>query len=472
MRRGRVWLLLSSVAATAEALHPLEGATVLGMSKQPMVRAGARIGAWVAAVVLVIAVLAAWDGGSTGRDASASVPSPVGMIFWAQSPHGGSSERGTVGRASLDGAGVDQHLIGGTLGGGGVAVEGGHVYWTNYGETGVEAGTIGRANLDGTDVNERFITGVNWPVGVAVDGRHIYWTDFEGIGRANLDGTGVNKHFIATYSPSGLAIDAQHIYWTSETGDQIGRANLDGTGVDQHFITATNAPDGVAVDAHYLYWSNTGDDTIGRARLSGTDATERCIAIANVPIGNVPEGLALDSQHVYWSNYPADSIARANLDGTSVNEHFDTIQGVPEGVAIDTNPTIGASPADLPPCPPSRAPILLGPKHYEPGPYAEGWGEAAPATISNGGASASGTVSSIHWSSWGGNVAVGHGLNPIFKPQGGYYSRPAVIELRASVIKRCTPGGPLVYTRFSTREPSKPGGPFGSWSAWASNMCA
>ena len=121
---------------------------------------------------------------------------------------------------------------------------------------------------------------------------------------------------------------------------------------------------------------------------------------------------------------------------------------------------------------PSRAPILLGLKHYEPGLYGEGWGEEAPATISNGGASASGTVSNIHWSSWGGKVAVGRGLNPIFMPQGGYYARPAAIELRASAVKRCTPGGPLVYTRLTAREPSKPGGPFGRWFTWAPNMCA
>lgn len=442
------------------------------MAIKRLVRAGGRMGGWVAGVVLVTAALAVWDRGSTVRAAFASAPSPVGMIFWAESPHGGSSERGSVGRASLNGTGVNQHLIDGTTGGGGVAIEGGHVYWTNYGETGVVAGTIGRANLNGTDANERLITGINWPVGVAVDGRHIYWTDFEGIGRANLDGTGVNKHFIATSSPSGLAIDAQHIYWASETGDEIGRANLDGTGVDEHFITATNAPDGVAVDAHYLYWSNTGDDSIGRARLNGTDATERCIAITNVPIGNVPEGLALDSQQVYWSNYPADSIASASLDGTSANEHFATIQGVPEGVALDTDSIASPTSADLAPCPPSRAPVLLGLKHYASGPYAEGWGEAAPATISNGGASASGTVSTINWSSWGGSVAVGRGLNPIFMPKGGYYAQPATIELRASVIRRCTPDGAPVYTRLTAREPSKPGGPFGPWFTWASNMCS
>src|SRR5919199_1486184 len=71
------------------------------------------------------------------------------------------------------------------------------VYWANSG-----TGTIGRANLDGTDVNQNFITGANAPAGVAVDGAHLYWTNFTGtggsIGRANLDGTGVDQSFINT----------------------------------------------------------------------------------------------------------------------------------------------------------------------------------------------------------------------------------------------------------------------------------
>jgi hypothetical protein len=89
-------------------------------------------------------------------------------------------------------------------------------------------------------VDERFITGVIAPIGVAVDGRHIYWTDYYGIGRANVDGTGVNQKFISlnpgfTYGPTAPAIDGQYIYWTSETGDQIGRASVDGTGVKKNF---------------------------------------------------------------------------------------------------------------------------------------------------------------------------------------------------------------------------------------------
>ena len=46
-----------------------------------------------------------------------------------------------------------------------------YVYWTN------DNGTIGRANLDGTGVNQSFITGLGTsPQGVAVDGAHAYWT--------------------------------------------------------------------------------------------------------------------------------------------------------------------------------------------------------------------------------------------------------------------------------------------------------
>src|SRR3954447_14063359 len=37
------------------------------------------------------------------------------------------------------------------------------VYWTNFN------GTIGRANLDGTGVDQSFITGASRPTGVAVD---------------------------------------------------------------------------------------------------------------------------------------------------------------------------------------------------------------------------------------------------------------------------------------------------------------
>ena len=58
---------------------------------------------------------------------------------------------------------------------------------------------VGRANLDGTGVNQSSIAPAGSPQGVAVDGQHVYWTNFftNSIGRANLDGSGVNQSFIS-----------------------------------------------------------------------------------------------------------------------------------------------------------------------------------------------------------------------------------------------------------------------------------
>ncbi len=201
----------------------------------------------------------------------------------------------------------------------------------------------------------------------------------------------------------------------------------------------------------------------------GRQIDQHCVLPDHVPIGNEPEGIATDGQYVYWTNYPADAIGRADLDGTDVVSKFIAANGVPEGVAVaglqQNLPASGRS------CTASSAPILLGFWFPKLGVYAVGWGQAAPPTLSNGGASANGTISDITWSSWGGAVAQGQGLNPIYKPGGGYYPKPAVIRLRVSSIRRCTPRSPLSYTTLMTREQTVPGGRLGPWPTVGANLC-
>ena len=129
-----------------------------------------------------------------------------------------------------------------------MAVDGSHVYWANH-----DNGTIGRANLDGTGVNQSFIAARAAPCGVAVDAAHVYWANPHGtIGRANLDGTGADQSFIDSGSrlTCGVAVDGSHVYWANRGGiGSIGRANLNGTGVNASFVTGLVQPCGVAVDS-------------------------------------------------------------------------------------------------------------------------------------------------------------------------------------------------------------------------------
>lgn len=107
---------------------------------------------------------------------------------------------------------------------------------------------------------------------------------------------------------------------------------------------------------------------------------------------------------------------------------------------------------------------LLGSANFAPN--GEGWGTPHPSTIFNGG-DPSGLVSHIHWRHWGTQIAIGWGRNAIFKPMGGYYSRLATIELRASRPSTCVHAGPRTYTHLEARIPARPGGRLGNWFTWS-----
>jgi hypothetical protein len=101
---------------------------------------------------------------------------------------GGAGASGGVYRALLDKSG-DTHLLE-EVGPVGVTVKGTKVYWTSF-----AAGRIGRANLDGTGVEKEFIKGAASPREVAVGPIYIYWISEGVIGRCKLDGTEVEKEW-------------------------------------------------------------------------------------------------------------------------------------------------------------------------------------------------------------------------------------------------------------------------------------
>ena len=310
----------------------------------------------VAAVLaLLIASLISWSLAPAAR--------AHGHVYWAwgtstdifdPAPSG-------VGRANLDGTGVDQNFInfhGNPIA---IAVNGAYIYWLN---TDIRASTIGRAKLDGSGVEPSFIPRVGFPYDLAVDDAHVYWAHREGIGRANLDGTGADPSFIepprdAGWTPGffGVAVSGANIYWSyQEIGfsghiptvppiRSIGCANIDGTGANYGLVTANGLD--VALDAAHVYWA-TGIG-IGRANLDGTAAQEGFIPAYG------DRGVAVDAAHVYWSGGAGGHIGRANLDGTGAEPAL--IAGVgARDVAVDGPPPGSPATSSCPPPPPPPPP--------------------------------------------------------------------------------------------------------------------
>jgi hypothetical protein len=228
-----------------------------------------------------------------GESAGCGVASDNNHLYWSRPAY--SPPPYFIGRANLpDGTGVDPSFISLSKNPGGVAIDGAHVYWTNWDFPGA-SDAIGRADLDGSNVDENFIPTGDHPEGVAVGGGHIYWTIGDGdsdgdpytdhnrtIERADLNGSNVDPSFLdpSTTFPLGMAVSATHIFWTATAGfpgDRIGRAELNGAEIDESFITGASDPWGLAVDEAHLYWANTGSSTIARANLDGSNVDQDII---------------------------------------------------------------------------------------------------------------------------------------------------------------------------------------------------
>lgn len=188
---------------------------------------------------------------------------------------------------------------------------------------------IGRANLDGSGVEPALIAIDPQAVtlDVAVGAEHIYWTwavdrggeDYQGwIGRANLDGSGVEPKLIPGPGVGALAVGGDHVYWSDSEARTIGRADLDGSDVEPRFITAAGErPFDVEADGKHVYWATDNGEGapllgwIGRARLNGNEVERRLIG--PISLGS-NRALAIGDEHVYFT--AGIDVLRANLDGS------------------------------------------------------------------------------------------------------------------------------------------------------------
>ena len=209
-----------------------------------------------------------------------------------------------------------------------VAVDAGHVYWTNSGRIDAETvqpldetGTIGRADIEGSQssIEADFITGASNPQGIAVNASHIYWANAGNdlnqrtIGMAETGGGGVEQKFFEVKSngkiPFGVALSDSHVYFSAneEENDSgsIRRIPLD-SGTTEFVGIGKAKIRGVAVDATHVYWATQGEEAIGRLAISDFPEFGPCEAIIScdkkfTPIEGALDGLAVNAEHLYWS---------------------------------------------------------------------------------------------------------------------------------------------------------------------------
>src|SRR5262245_43543292 len=136
------------------------------------------------------------------------------------------------------------------------------MYWTDLG-----LGKIQRASLDGAGVQDVVVGGA--PMWIALDlvAGKLYWTDFTArtIRRANLDGSSAEDLLFVPPGTlpgglTGIALDPVQgkLYFGDQSNNRIQRANLDGSGVEDFVTAAQMGPMQMTVDVEggYLYWAD------------------------------------------------------------------------------------------------------------------------------------------------------------------------------------------------------------------------
>ncbi len=336
-------------------------------------------------------------------------------IFWS-SPNGNDSK---IGRAGLDGSGVNNDLVTGIRTGVGVATDGAYVYWGESGNGVLSFAQIGRATIDGGEPNHEFQWGATYCgiFGVRVLGPDLYWLKNDcspGGSRINkaakIGGQGPGQYTEpgAGKYVCGFAVDANYVYWAE--GHYIARApNVSPPKVGEKTwldIGVNYAACGIAVNSTHVYWTNRlpesepgsfRGDSIGRASIDGnpTSVEKELIVGTSFYIGDAnPSGIDVEGNFIYWTHQPAGtglfgSIGRANLDGTGVDYSFIDNVYYPWGLDVDSagpqpSPALTTPKTKRPPPPPMRI-VVKGSSNSS---FAPGAGSTA-VRLSSGLASAS-----------------------------------------------------------------------------------
>jgi hypothetical protein len=180
----------------------------------------------------------------------------------------------------------------------GLAVAGGRVYLTDYGN-GINSGTLSRAQVDGGGfalLASNFVS----PKGLTVLGDTAYFADYGGkvIYGLSIDGGAPAVLASGLVEPTQVTTYNGLVYYC-DTGDLTAGfyGDLLGVFVDggtADIVATLSGPSAEAVDSSGVYWADSATSTIFTAPFDGGPP---------VPLSTLGSsyGVATDADHVYWT---------------------------------------------------------------------------------------------------------------------------------------------------------------------------
>lgn len=211
----------------------------------------------------------------------------------------------------------------------GIALGGGHVYWT------VEAGSRDRGSIMLASFKggkaRRFVGDLTAPASLVSVHGFLYWSDEDAIGRVALNGGRLQRRFIVLPRETGggvadgLTSDGTHLFFSRCLDHAIGRVDLNGSHLVRGFISngSTSCPQGLAAAGGHLYWTELGSGVIGRATVGGREVERRWL---DVHTDQGPFQIVADTAHIYWTwggvaGSPAYT-GRASANGSHPDPRF------------------------------------------------------------------------------------------------------------------------------------------------------
>ena len=151
---------------------------------------------------------------------------------------------------------------------------GGKMYWAD------DAGNVGRANLDGTGLEREFIHVADGQLrGIAYSPKkdiiYFYEVNNEDLYAAKSDGTGVSKIISGAYGYCILVDDVNgKLYYEDRNIPAIMQANTDGSGSVKIADVPSTRVHGMAIDYtnNKFYWADRDKGVIKRSNLDGSEA--------------------------------------------------------------------------------------------------------------------------------------------------------------------------------------------------------